>query len=126
MRLHPDRCYAEYLVQGLKEGFRIGVERRNSLRPASRNLLSASQHPHVITEYLNTEVGRGRMVGFISSEETDRLRIHINRVGVVPKSQSGKWQLITDLSYPRGHSMNDAINPDLCSLTYTTVEKVAH
>ena len=58
--------------------------------------------------------------------KTDRLGIHINRVWVVPKGQSGKWQLITDLSYPRGQSVNDTINPDLCSLTYTTVEKVAN
>ena len=52
-------------------------------------------------------------------------RIQINRVGVIPKGQWGKWRLITNLLYPRGHSINDVINPDLCALTYTAVEKLA-
>ena len=32
--------------------------------------------------------------------------------------------LITDLSYPPGQSVNDGINPDLWSLTYTTVDDI--
>ena len=48
-----------------------------------------------------------------------------NRIGVIPKTQAGKWRLITDLSYPPGNSVNDAIDPVHCSLAYTTVEKVA-
>ena len=37
----------------------------------------------------------------------------------------GKWRLITDLSYPQGASVNDGISPELCSLVYTSVERVA-
>ena len=45
---------------------------------------------------------------------------------MIPKGHNtGKWHLITDLSYPPGESVNDGIDPDLCSLTYTTVERVA-
>ena len=52
--------------------------------------------------------------------------VHINRFGVIPKKhQPGKWRLITDLSFPEGASMNDAIDPSLCSLTYVTVDTVA-
>ena len=52
--------------------------------------------------------------------------VHINRFGVIPKKyQPGKWRLITDLSYPEGTSVNDAIDPALCSLTYTSVDEVA-
>ena len=51
--------------------------------------------------------------------------MQINRVGVIPKGQSKKWRVIMDLSYPPGHSVNDAIHPDLCSMVYTTVDRVA-
>ena len=52
--------------------------------------------------------------------------IHISRFGVIPKGHNtGKWRLITDLSYPPGYSVNDGIDPNICSLRYTTVEDVA-
>ena len=46
---------------------------------------------------------------------------HINRFGV----NTGKWRLITDLSFPPDVSVNDGIDPALCSLSYTSVELVA-
>ena len=50
--------------------------------------------------------------------------IQINRFGVIPKShQPVKWQLIVDLSYPAGSSVNDSIEPKLCSLHYTSVDE---
>ena len=44
---------------------------------------------------------------------------------MMKKHQPGKWRLITDLSYPEGTSVNDAIDPALCSLSYITVDQVA-
>ena len=51
--------------------------------------------------------------------------LQINRFGVIPKGQTGKWRLITDLSFPPDQSVNDGICRDLCSLSYTTVDHVA-
>ena len=52
--------------------------------------------------------------------------LHINRFGVIPKGyNTGKWRLITDLSFPHGHSVNDGIDPDLCSMSYITVARLA-
>ena len=46
--------------------------------------------------------------------------------GVIPKRHSpGKWRLILDLSNPSGSSVNDGINPELCSLSYISVDDVA-
>ena len=41
----------------------------------------------------------------------------------IPKTHTGKWRLITDLSYmyPLGYNMNHIINPVHYSLAYTTV-----
>ena len=85
---------------------------------------SATLHSDVITKYLSDELARGRMLGpfplFFKSA------IHINRFGVIPKGHNtGKWRLITDLSFPNGQSVNDGIDAALCSLSYITVDKVA-
>ena len=40
---------------------------------------------------------------------------------VVPK-QDGTWRVITHLSAPGGHSINDYIDPEAVTLSYTTVD----
>ena len=50
-------------------------------------------------------------------------RLHINRLGLIPKGhRTGKFRLITDLSFPRGRS---GIDPALTSLSYITVDRIA-
>ena len=78
-----------------------------------------------MTEYLSSETGLGRILGPLDTALVGRATIQVNRIGVIPKGHSGRWRLITDLSHLAGCSVNDAIDPDLCSLTYTTVERVA-
>ena len=52
--------------------------------------------------------------------------LHINRFGLIPKGHdSGKFRLITDLSFPHGASVNEGICPDLVSLSYIAVDDVA-
>ena len=88
-------------------------------------MLSARMHPQVVTDYLQAELSRGRMLGPFCSV-CDLPPLHINRFGVIPKGHNtGKWRLITDLSFPHGHSVNDGIDPSLCSLAYTTVDDIA-
>ena len=51
----------------------------------------------------------------------------VSRFGVIPiPHQPGKWRLIVDLSYPKGASVNDGIDPDLCSLVYTLVDEAVN
>jgi len=52
--------------------------------------------------------------------------IQVNDSGLVLKGpQSGKWQIIINLSFPPGRSINNGVNPGLCSLTYTSVDKAS-
>ena len=69
----------------------------------------------------------GRMIGPFQREELATVpELHINRFGVIPKGHNtGKWRLITDLSYPPDASVNDGVDPSLCLLLYVTVERVA-
>ena len=103
----------------------MGFQHGSPLRSASSNMPSASLHPEVVDQYLTQELAKGRMLGpFPSADNLPPL--HINRFGVIPKGHNtGKWRLITDLSFPSGQSVNDGIDPDLCSLSYITVEDIA-
>ena len=46
----------------------------------------------------------------------------MSRFGVILKNQPGRWRLIVDLSHPKGASVNDGIESELCSLSYTSVD----
>ena len=122
---HPDRAFARYVCTGLQFGFRIGFTNTIKLKSATANMGSAREHPSVVSEYLAKELSLGRMLGpFNQSAQLPPL--HISRFGVIPKGHNtGRWRLITDLSFPRGHSVNDGIDPGLCSLSYSTVDEVA-
>ncbi|KAJ1152220.1 hypothetical protein NDU88_004997 [Pleurodeles waltl] len=43
-------------------------------------------------------------------------------LGVVPKKEPGQFRLIHNLSAPRGSSVNDAIDPQLYSVRYASVD----
>ena len=79
----------------------------------------------MVSEYLQKEGSLGRMLGPFTQGELIA-QCHISCFGVIPKGHgTGKFRLITDLSFPPAGSVNDGIESDLCSLTYTTVEEVA-
>ena len=121
---HPDRAYARYIGDGLRQGFRIGFQYGSPLKSATSNMDSTRLHPEVITQYIADELRRGRMLGpFPPSLKS---QVHINRFGLIPKGHNtGKFRLITDLSFPHGQSVNDGIESEFCSLSYSSVEDVA-
>ena len=106
-------------------GFRIGFKHGSPLKSPEANMSSANQHPEVSQKYLEKELSLGQMLGpFPITRMFPQL--HVNRVGIIPKGHNtGKWRLITDLSFPPDQSVNDGIDPSLCSLSYITVEVVA-
>ena len=119
---HPNQQLAQFFLNGISEGFRIGYgSDARSPRSSKRNLQSALLHPEVIDDYIKTEVSAQRVAGPFSTEECTF--VNINRFGVIPKHhQANKWRLIVDLSHPEGFSINDGIPSHLCSLTYITVD----
>ena len=124
LQSHPDRAFAQYITVGLRTGFRVGFQYGSPLRSAAKNMASAHLHHQVISDYLQKERSLGRMLGPFPTHPLPPL--HINRFGVIPKGHNtGKWRLITDLSFPDGFSVNDGIDTALCSLSYTTIDDVA-
>ena len=100
--------------------FRIGFDHKSLLRPAPNNFLSVSDNPTTVDQYISSEVAAGHLM--VSSSPHTRW----NPIGIIPKlHQPGKFRLIVDLSAPHGNSVNDGIDPDLCSLEYITVDQAA-
>ena len=49
LSLHPDRLLADYLVQGLRNGFRVGFDyQRAQRKKVMANMRSALEHPEVV------------------------------------------------------------------------------
>ena len=93
----------------------------NALYSAKSNMASACQNPDVIDNYVYREISLHRFLG--PKDPSLAGQIQINRFGVIPKKhQPGTWRLITDLSFPSGSSVNDGIEPELCSLRYTSID----
>ena len=124
---HPDRALVALVVQGIKEGFRVGFNTgRAELQSRGQNMLSASEHAEVVSSYLAEELKAGRIALVGTHQEAKDLGIHCSPFGVIPKkSKPGKFRLILNLSAPEGHSVNDGISKDLASLSYVTIDEVA-
>lgn len=122
LRNHPDRDKVDFVVNGIREGFKLGFL-QSPLRPAKRNKKSAEEHPAIVSDYLANEVTQGRVAGPFMDPPMPNL--HVSSFGVIPKSgQPGKWRLIVDLSSPEGASVNDGISSDDYSLQYIGVDDV--
>ena len=121
---HPDQSFAGYIIQGPKLGFRIGYRYEEStLKQSKRNM--TVDNPQVVSDYIAEELASDRLVK-LSLEEAESLGIHCSPIGIIPKkNKPGKWRLIVDLSSPTDASVNDGIQKELCSLSYTSIDAVA-
>ena len=111
-----------FILAGIRDGFRIGFDRRCPLRSAHRNIPSAVEHPQVVSEYIAKELMLGRMIGPFQREELATVpELHINRFGVIPNGHNtGKWRLITSLGPrpsrdSRNHLADDLSRDNLSS-----------
>ena len=121
---HPDKEFVRYIMEGLCFGFRLGFDHvRYSCVRARGNMASTRQDSNLVSSYLDEERSLGRVIGPLDIEAFPI--VQCSPMGLVPKGSSGKWRLIVDLSSPEGSSVNDGIDPTLCSLEYVTVDVVA-
>ena len=85
---HPDRRYVNFILSGIKDGFRVGYHRPSECKPAlssaRKNMKSAEDNPQVVRDYLDSELRRGVVLGPFLRQEVSE--VHISRFGVIPKS----------------------------------------
>ena len=112
---HADARFTDWVFCGFDHCLRIGFDySRHQCRAAKRNMKSAKEQK-TICSYLRKERARRRMIDPPPAAKNTQ----ISPFGVITKPhQPGKWRLILDLSSPRGSSVNDGIDPQLCSLSY--------
>ena len=124
---HPDGRFATWVCGGIEKGFRIGVSDIGAeLRAAKGNMLSAMEHPQVVTEYIQGELAAHHLLLVGPDSAKNHPAIHTSPLGVIPKKgRPNCWRLIMDLSAPQGHSVNDRIRKDLCSLHYSSIDDAA-
>lgn len=85
---HPDQRFRDYIVNGIREGFRLGFDYSRRCTRASRNMASAATHAQVIREYLAEECVEGRVAGPI--DPVILPVVQVSKFGVIPKSTPGK------------------------------------
>ena len=119
LRSHPDQRLAAFLRRGFRFGFRIGFDRSQPLREGiAKNHQSVALNPGTVSAYIAEEAARHKL-----TSPPEKVSVHTSPLGIIPKaSQPGKYRLIHDLSFPRGFSVNDGINPERCSLRYARVD----
>ena len=88
LRYHPDQAFATYIFEGLSRGFRIGFDRRCSLR---RNHPSTDQSPLAVTTRITSEVQRGCLVGSLPNDVIPL--VHVSPIGLVPKPHSDTFRI---------------------------------
>ncbi|XP_077338353.1 uncharacterized protein LOC143983017 [Lithobates pipiens] len=116
---YPDGEAARGLILGFRDGFRIPCS-LGGVPPLARNLRSALDHPGVVDDKLGKEVALGRMGGPFEVQPWGDLVV--SPLGVVPKKEPGKFRLIHHLSFPKGGSVNDFIDPEACTVSYTSFD----
>ena len=116
----PDPRCPEFILRGLRGGFRIGFNSSLACQSTRRNMHTAYEHPDVVRKYLDREVQLQHLFPLTTGETLAESRMQF---GVIPKrGQEGKWRLIVDLSSPPELSVNARVTQDLCSISYTSVD----
>ena len=111
-----DSSLAEYLTSGFENGFSLcsDAPRVNLI---CKNLKSAIENPMIVSEKISKEISAGRVAGPFAEPPFENFRT--SPIGLVPKKEPGEFRMIHHLSYPPHESVNDYIDPDLCSVQYT-------
>ena len=91
---HPDKAWVSWLLHSIKHGISIGFNgARTPLK--SHNLISAYQHPDIISSELSKEIAAGRVLGPFT--EKPFVNLQTSGLGAAPK-KNGKWRVILHLS----------------------------
>lgn len=119
---HPDVNFTNYLLPGLKHGFKPWEECQPTKNIICDNLQSAE--PEVVDKLTKKEIESGFMIGPFEIPQVEHFRI--SPIGVATRKFSGKKRMIIDLSAPHNSpfpSINSLIPLEEYSLHYHNIEQ---
>lgn len=108
-----------YLYSGFKNGFPLHFEGGN-LSFEAENLLSARNHPDVVSSKIEKELAAYRLAGPFLSPPFSVFRV--SPLVVVPKKTLGEFRMIHHLPFPNGPSVNDGILTENTTVHYASIE----
>ena len=105
---NPDRELVEYVVNGFRDGFRLGFDRWPQPNKPCENSSKVKKQPDIAQELVDEEVAKGHMLG--PFDEPPIPGLMYSPINIVPKP-NGKHRLIHDLAHPydRQTSINTCI-----------------
>lgn len=121
---------ATTIFNGFKFGFSLHYSGLRT-RVESSNLQSAKKLPEVVKQKIEKEISLGRVAGPFPNPPLDKFRV--SPIGLVPKKSVAsdteiheQYRLIHHLSHPEGNSVNEFIDPALCSVEYTSFDEAIY
>ena len=112
---------AKYLLDGFTDGFRLGC-----LVPPKANIAknhkSVYDHPEVIKKHITKGIALGRIAGPFTKPPFENFIS--SPLGIVPKSEPGKYRIIHDLLYPKNASVNTGVPRANAEVHYDSIDTI--
>lgn len=116
-----DPLKLNYLIEGIRYGFRLGCSKSPSIHPP-HNHKSAYSYPQVVEEYITSGLSTSRIMGPFAVPPFRNFKT--SPLGVVPKSEPNKFRIIHDLSFPQNDSVNSNIPKEHSQVQYDSIDTV--
>ena len=71
----PAPRFRTYIVDGIKQGFRVGFDYTRPLCSARSDMSSSRQFPQIISQYLAEECAEGRIVGPLPGDFVNNVQV---------------------------------------------------
>lgn len=113
---------ASALLEGFTNGFSINYSGPRQPREC-KNSASIRQNISLAQQKIDKEVSAGRIAGPFKNRPL--VNLQVSPIALLPKKNGG-FRLIHNLSSPRDKSINDFIDPKLCSVQYTSFDEAVH
>lgn len=120
---YPNQQLAQPIEDGFAYGFKVPPFEGTCCARVD-NLKSVSLHSGVVFKKIMKEIEKGRVAGPCSGLPFENF--HLSPVGLVLKKKPNSYRIIHHLSFPFGSSLNDCIDKDLSSVSYSTFDQAVY